>query len=258
VPDEEVTDLTEDEASQAKEEPKKEKAAKAKPTPEAEDVTDSGKKGKGKGKAKSKGSKKGGGGGIIIIMLVVALLLAGSFGAAVYFDVFSARAITADLLKDPLLRVVIWLDPSFSTVDERMREEADARDRRLTAREEKLNEREAEIVQRESRADTREQQLERWVIDLNNREEQLIILYERTVPIYRRDMTLQELEDMESLARTFTQMSPESAAYILVGLGSYDDVAAILYFMSDRNAAAILAAFNPDYAANITRVILYS
>ena len=250
--DEEVTDLTKEESAEPKAEAK---AAKA--VSDADDGADAGKKGKGKGK-KGKGSKKGGGGGVIAVMLIVALLLAGSFGAAVYFDVFSARAITADLLKEPLLRVVIWLDPTFSTVDERMREEADARDKRLTAREEKLDERELDLVQRESRADTREQQLDRRALELNNREEQIIAMYERTIPLYRRDMTIQEREDMESFARTFTQMSPDSAAYILVGTGSVDDVAAILYFMNERNAAAIMAAFHPDYAAAVTNVWLYS
>jgi len=260
VADEEVTDLTE-EGSESKAEPAKEKPAKAaKAAGDAEDVTDKGAKdkGKGKGKGKSKGSKKGGGGGVIAIMLIIALLLAGSFGAAVYFDVFSARAITSDLLKDPLLRVVIWLDPTFSTVDERMRNEAEARDRRLTALEERLEERTQDLAQRESRADTREQQLDRRAIELNNREEQIIAMYERTVPLYRRDMTLQEREDMEAYSRTFTQMAPDAAAQILVGLGSVDNVAAILYFMSERNAAAIMAAFHPDYAAAVTNVWLYN
>ena len=255
MPDEEVTDLTE-EGSESKAEPAKEKPAKPAKSESDDSAAKASKaKGKGKGKAQKKG---GGGGGVIAIMLIIALLLAGSFGAAVYFDVFSARAITSDLLKDPLLKVVIWLDPTFSTVDERMRNEAEARDRRLTTLEEKLEERIEELLQRESRADTREQQLDRRAIELNNREEQIIAMYERTVPLYRRDMTIQEREDMETYARTFTQMAPEAAAQILVGTGSVDDVAAILYFMSERNAAAILAAFHPDYASAVTNVWLYN
>ena len=255
--DEEVTDLTE-EGSDSKAEPAKEKTAKPEKA-KKEDDDSSGKGSKGKGKGKGKGSKKGGGGGgVIAVMLIIALLLVGSFGAAVYFDVFSARAITSDLLKDPLLRVVIWLDPTFSTVDERMRTEAEARDRRLTALEERLEERTIELQQRESRADTREQQLDRRAIELNNREEQIMAMYERTVPLYRRDMTIQEREDMEAYARTFTQMAPETAAEILVRIGSVENTAAILYFMSERNAAAILAAFHPDYAAAVTNVWLYN
>jgi len=259
VPDEEVTDLTE-EGSGGKAEPKKEaapaapKAEKAAVDADSSEKASKGKKGKGKGKP----VKKGGGGGVIAVMLIIALLLVGSFGAAVYFNVFSARAITADLVNDPLLRVIIWLDPSFSTVDERMREEADARDRRLSALEEKLNERIAEVEQRESRADTREQQLDRWAIELNNREEQIIAMYERTIPLYRRDMTDQERDDMISYARTFTQMSPEDAAEILVRIGSVENTAAILYFMGERNAAAIMAALHPDYAAAVTNVWLYN
>jgi len=84
-------------------------------------------------------------------------------------------------------------------------------------------------------------------------------MYERTVPLYRRpDITDQELEDMISLSRTFTQMSPETAAVILVQLYDPRDVASLLYYMGERNAAAILAVMDISYAAEITEILLYS
>ena len=71
-------------------------------------------------------------------------------------------------------------------------------------------------------------------------------------------MTEQEMEDMLSLSTTFTNMSPDTAATILVHLYDPRDVASILYFMRERNSAAILAEMDVRYAANITEIWLYS
>jgi len=96
-------------------------------------------------------------------------------------------------------------------------------------------------------------------LELDSREAQIIAMYERTVPLHRREpMTEEEIDDMVSLSRTFTQMSPEDAAAILVQLYDPRDVAAILYFMSERNAGAILATMSERYAAEITEILLYS
>ena len=83
-------------------------------------------------------------------------------------------------------------------------------------------------------------------------------MYERTVPLYRREMTEEELEDMMSISTLYTQMAPEAAAARLVRLYDPRDVAAILYFMGERNAAAIMSVMTVEYAAEITEILLYS
>jgi len=245
--DEETTDLTEGGDSGAA---KKQKAPKA-PKEVKVDPSPTDKKQKGK-------KEKGGAGGIIIIMLLVLILLVGGFAAILYFNMFKAREITSDWVKEPLLDVIIWLDPSFSSINNRLAAEREAQEKRFEEREADLNTRESDLIARENALNALEQTLDRKSFDLDRREDQIIAMYERTIPIHKRDMTEQELEDMLSLSRTFSQMSPEDAASILVELYDPRDVAAIIYYMGERNAASILAAMNVDYAAEITEILLYS
>ena len=248
--DEEVTDLTEgeeDSDAKAKGKQKTEKAPKA-----AKEKKEKGSKDK-----KEKG-EKGGSGVIILLMILVLVVLIGGFGAAVYFDILGAREIVADAITEPLLNLIVWLDPQFSTVDQQLRDERAAQERRFAEREADFEDREEEIILQEDILIMREQALDRREMELNNREDQIIAMYERTIPIHRREMTEQELEDMLSLSTTYTQMSPESAAAILVELYDPRDVAAILYYMGERNAGSILAVMRPNYAAEITEILLYS
>jgi len=246
--DDEITDLTEDgeesgEASQGKgkkEKPQKEPKSKKEPK-------------------EKRPKEKGGTGGIIIIMILVLVILIGGFGAALYFDVFSAREITADVITDPLLDVIIWLNPEYFTISQRLAAEEAEKKALFEKQEEDLSERDELITQREDALNLREQQLFSRGVELDRREEQLLAMYERTVPLYRRDnVSEEELEDMMSLSRTFTQMSPDTAADILVRLYDPRDVAAILYYMGERNSASILAVMDTSYAANITEILLYN
>ena len=250
--DDEVTDLTEDEAaSEAAPKGKKEKAQKA-PKGEKEPKAPKDKKEK---KEKEKG---GNATGLIIIMILVLLILIGGFGALLYFDMFDARMIVADVVRDPMLDVIVWLDPRFSSVNQRLIEEAEAQEKRIAELHEALDRREEEIALLEGVLQTKEDQLERRANELNIREEQILAMYERTVPLYRREMTEEELEDMLQISTLYTQMAPEAAAARLVRLYDPRDVAAILYFMGERNAAAIMSVMTVEYAAEITEILLYS
>ena len=224
-------------------EPKAEKESKQKKTKDPKDQI----------------GKGGGAGGIILIMLLVLIILISGFAAALYFDVFSAREIIGDVLTDPLINIIVWLDPGFSTINARLEAERITLERRYQERNEELDERENQIMLLEGILDTREVILDRRANDLDRREEQIIAMYERTIPLHRRDpMSEQDLDDMRSLSRTYTQMSPDAAAERLIRLYDPRDVAAILYFMAERSAAAILSAMDPGYAANITEILLYT
>ena len=257
--DEDVTDLTEEEGSAAAAGKGKKKAAKAPKAPKEEADTDSPKDKKKKGSKSPKApGEKGGTGGIIIIMILVLLILVGGFGAALYFDMFDARVIVADTVTEPVVDILIWLDPTYNSINQRLRVREETQERRIAERIEELDRREEEIAILEGVLESQEQQLERRATDLNRREEMITAMYERTIPMWRRDMTEQELEDMMSLSRTYTQMSPEDAAERLAQLDDPRDVAAILYYMGERNAASILAVMRVEFAAMITEILLYS
>lgn len=272
--EEEVTDLTEEEGEESGKKKKRRRRKEKKPKDaegaegaegtEGSDGADDGesdKKGKDK-KVKSlktpKEKKPSSGLGIVLVMLLIALLLAGSVGAALYFDMFSARMFTADFIREPLLDFIVWLDPSFNTVNERLLDEAQARYNQLDEWEEQLKERESDVLQRENNADTRELILDRRSVELDRQEASVREMYDRTTPLYRRDMTEEELEDFISYATTFTRMSPDAAAEILYRIHTTQDVASILYYMSERNRSSILAAFHPDFAAEITNIWIYN
>jgi len=261
--DEEATEVAEegDSGAASATKAKKGKAPKAPKAPKGgADAGDDEPKGKDKKKKgpKVKSEKKGGAGGIIIIMLLVLVILVGGLGAAMYFDMFSARTIVGEFVTEPMLDVIIWLDPQFNSIRQRLRAEEEAQIKRLEERAEDFDIREEDILFRETVLDSREQLLDRRENDLDRREDQIYAMYERTIPIHRREMTEEEMEDMLSLSRTYTQMAPDRAAEILVRLYDPRDVAAILYFMGERNAAAIMTEMSTEYAAEITEILLYS
>jgi len=250
--DDDVTDLTEDEeeptpASNGK--TKKEKAPKPEKPPKAKKEPKA---------PKEKDESKSGAAGIVLIMILIVILLIGGFGAVLFFDLFSSRQIVGDVVNDPLIRVVTWLDPRFNTIEQQLVTDAETQAKRHAERTEELDLREDNIEILENDIATREQLLERRALELDNREAQIIAMYERTVPIHRREMTDEELEDMISLSRTFSRMAPEDAARILRQLYDPRDVAALLYYMSERNSAAILSTMDERYAAELTEILLYS
>ncbi|MCL2125769.1 MAG: hypothetical protein FWH33_07250 [Oscillospiraceae bacterium] len=189
---------------------------------------------------KSKKVKKKKGRLIKIILLVVLVLLVGGFVfEEVYFNYLG--------LRDKLIESIVELDPDYRSRQETLNE----RESDLIAYEAQLDAREKTIASRESQNDRRSAELSRQQESLQDREERL-------TPLYQRQMSEQEQEDMLSLSRTYARMAPEDAASILLELNNADDVAAILYNMSERNAAAILAVMEPEYAAVITEILLYN
>lgn len=263
---EEITDLTEDESSEdnAKGNKGKEKKKKKGKEPKNADSGKAdiagaggadGKEKKGK-EPKVKAEKSSGTGGIILMMALVLFILLGGFGAALYFDALGTRVVVGNAINDPLLDLVVWLDPNFNTIEMRQRAEAEAQEIRFRERIEELNAREIEIEYEESLLLTIEEQLDRRELELNNREAQIEQMLDRAIPLHRRDLTEDELADIISLSNSYTQMSPESAANIMVAIHDPRDAAAILFFMSERNRGAIMAAMDVRFAAHITEILL--
>jgi len=252
VAEEEVTDLTEDEDSgDGKGKGKGKKKEKAPKEP---------KKGKddSEKEPKVRSERKGGSLGVIILMLLVLILLVGGFGTALYFDALGARTVVGEAINDPLLDLVIWLDPWFHSVDTRMRAEAAIREERVRAMEDEMEGRIFEITEREILLDAMEAQISRRENEILHREAQLQAMLERSVPLHRRtDLTEQEMAEMLSLSETYAQMAPEVAANIMKAMHDPRDVAGLLLHMSERSRAAIMSAMDERYAAHITEILLY-
>jgi len=253
---EEITDLTEDEEeSESTEKP--EKKAKPKKEKKPKEKKEKGEKKKREKPEKIPGEKKK---SIMLplLLILIPLLLIGCAVAAIIMNLFNARGMVNEVLSDPLFRFSVWLNPDYTSVEQELQAMVDERTEQVEQREQYADTRFEEIEQREEAANTREQLLDRRAAAIERREDELTQMYQMTVPLYRRDMTEQEIADMESLVRTFAQMSPEDAAEILIEMAEPRDVAAILYFMVERNAAAIMAVMERDYAAELTEILLYS
>ena len=235
------TDLTEDSSAGEEGKPKKKQGGPSKqPKPQVVVVPTAAPVGKEK--------KKKGGKLKIILIIIIVVLVAGFVAEEIIFNFLGVRSAFVGL--------VVKLDTEKAgeaALDELFEQRFSER---FNEREDELNKLQGELDTLQRSLETRETQLLRRGIELDLREEALEEKEQQFVPRYRREMTEQELEDMQALGNTYSLMSPEAAASILMELENADDVAAILYFMSDRNAASILAAMDPEYAAVITEILL--
>ena len=230
---EEITDLTEPELSGEEESaaPQPVRAPRQpRPPKPVEEAPATGKK--------KKAKKKKGGKLKIILIIAIPVLIAAFIFEELYYNYLG--------LRDVFIDAVFTLDP-----DRRTREQdLDEWEQRLVGWETALD-------LRERLLDSRESSYSRDLAELRIKEAQVIEKEESLLPLYRRLLTEQELLEMQSLSRTYTQMTPESAAAILVELHEPEDVAAILFYMVERYRAAILAVMEPEYAAELTEILLY-
>jgi len=215
------------------------------------------KKLKGTKPPKVEGEKSGGIAGIIIIMVLVAIILIGGFVTSMYFGILGTREVVGDLVRQPMLDFLIWLDPRLDAIDQRLTDDAEAFDEHVAEKTAELDEREYYILQQEEDLEARLMQVERQAVELDSREAQIIAMYERTMPLHRRIESDEDLEEMLSISEIYSQMSPNIAATILINIYDPRDVAAILFFMNESNAASILTEMEPHMAAEITEILLY-
>ena len=250
-------DLTEDEADPDDNgKGKKKEPKQPKPEKQAKTQAENGQKEQAKGKEKkeskkgkkNKADKKKKGGKVKLILILVLVILVGG----IVFVEFINPELNMLGLRDLLVENVVKLDPAFVSAEERQVS---------------LDTYEAETAVREAAVASREAQVDRRRADLDAREAELRDRELKLIPIYRRIMTAQEADDMESLSRTYSMMSPEAAAEIFDELYAAkpanrreevaQDIAAILYHMTERSAAAVLSAMDAELAAEITLILLY-
>jgi len=252
---EDVTDLTDDSVAEAQEQPKRRRDAQTTPPPpppvDKKGAKTADKTGNGKKKKKNR---------LLILLLIgIPVILIGAFVTLVIINLFGMRDIVGGFLKDPLIDAVVWFDPEFSSVEATIREAGTKRQKELDERENGIAEREAELEGLGLALDDRETQLDRRSDALDRREQNISqVETSANVPVYQRVLTEKEIEEMQSLSRSFSSMSPEAAAGILAELYTLEDAATILFYMTERNAGAILAVLDVEIAARITEILLGS
>ena len=202
----------------------------------------------------------------ILIIGIPIILVAAFVAEEIVFNLVGTRNYVGDLF----VSAAVWLDPESSgisgelnkreetfnqykaeteTAFEEKQQEVDAKQAELSAREASLDEREAGIASREEQQDRRQETLTAWEKEIDEKEYRL-------TPAFRRELSDQEVEDMLSLARTYAAMEADTAAVIMAELYNAIDAASILYYMSERNAAAILSVMDVDFAAMVTDILL--
>ena len=183
--------------------------------------------------AKSKPKKKKGG-LIGLVFLIILTIIATAF---LYFSIqFNWGGV-----RDKLIETVNSLDPEYVIYTEKI-EDLNKREQQILLLEKKLEAEELKLSQKKTDLDKQE---------ANIKEQEIVRL-----PIYRRILNDEDLQDMKSLSKIYAQMAPGTAAGILTTLYDIDDRAAIIYFMSEASAAAIMQEMEVRDAAEITDALL--
>ena len=174
-------------------------------------------------------------GGIIkLIILIVFIIAAAAFlFLSIRFDIGGVRT--------KMIEAVNLLDPNYAQRVEIL---------------ETLEQREAELIEREENAVQEEQRLAELEEELFLFQDELYSDQADRIPIYRRRMNEKDLADMVSISLTYAKMDPVAAAEIMSSLETVEDMAAVIYYMNESNAAAIMSEMDSSIAAEITVLLL--
>ena len=260
--DDDITDLTGDKGANGNGKDKgKDKKKNEKEAAQTVSHQENAKKTRKNGKIKDGG--KGGKGKLKLILIIAPISFVVIFIVLLLTNLFGFRFALGKSVKKPLIGMLTWFDPEYNSVDGELRKKYDDMESGLNKREAELDKREEDISGRETEIndslaalDKRGALLDRRSTALDRLEEQINQTNKSTVPAFRRELSPQELEDMQSLSRTYAQMNPATAAGILGQMKNDQEVSTIIYYMVERNAAAIMAEMDPGYAAKITDILL--
>ncbi|MDR2357756.1 MAG: hypothetical protein LBD92_06735 [Oscillospiraceae bacterium] len=199
----------------------------------------------GRGKVKNAAGGRKRGKRKLIAIIAAAVLLAAALSAFVFvvveFDQWGFRTAVIEFVNS--------FDPDYAD---------------LTRREAELAADSAELETRRADALAEDERLEELRLELERREAALEAQEEQSAQEgagapdsgYWLGLSPQEIEDMESLAKTYAAMDAVSAAEIMAELYTVYDAAAIFYYMPEKNAAPILEAMDRQLAAAITQALL--
>jgi|GEM_PF-2931000 len=184
---------------------------------------------------KEKAEKKGGFGAALLAILVVLIVVAG---------VFLYLTIVNDWggVRTSLLTTVNKLDPNFRTLEEQKVAEYNAAKAQLESDQAKLLKDQQALEQRKADLDLRQ-------AAISNAEAELL-------PIYRRNLSEEKLEEIRQTGKIYESMEPATAAGIMSRLYDETYIAAILYYMKPAAAADVMSHMTAELAARVTTELL--
>lgn len=171
--------------------------------------------------------------GILIITIIMFLLIIAG-AVALYFLGFL----------DPLLPLV-GMTPRAEIVTFEQRQE------QLIALEKALDLREQALVEREEKVEKKAQKLSILEDELEERENAPVDFNEK---ISKTDK--ESLDNLKKVSKICSTMEAEAAANVIIELGSVDEMALVVYFMSEEAAANVMAALPEMTAAKIMSLII--
>lgn len=169
---------------------------------------------------------------IFLILFFVALVCS---AVVIYINDFFAVQTT-------IIEIAHSIDPEYRGITEKEAE--------LNLRDEKQEALQAKLDAEEKRLATLEQELAK-------KEQDVAILERSKTPVYRPPINEDDVVYMQNIGKIYGAMEPANAAKAMAELRSVEDMAAIIYFMSQKNAAAVLELMDPKIAALITEQLLH-
>lgn len=187
----------------------------------------------GKGKKGKKPKKKKSKLGLMITVFILVLALAATGYVIFRNDFWGVRTAVFTFVHN--------LDPEYKELTEW--------EATLTTKEETLTLREQEV-------DTAQTDLDAYSTELDEREKYLADLEASRVPVYRPPINEDDVVYMQNIGKIYAAMEAKNAADIMVRLYSIEDMAAIIYYMEQTSAAAVLEQMKAEIAADITDQLL--
>ena len=187
-----------------------------------------------KTRGKKRAGKKRRSASLIVGILIIIVLFIGFAFTVFYFDFFNVRT--------GFFAFLHGIDPDY---------------RGMTEREAAIAEKTLELSNREQGITAEEDRLKAVESGLSERETAVIQREQIKTPIYRPPVNDEDVVYMKSIGKIYASMDPVAAADIMVRLYSTEDMAAVIYYMTQPEAAAILERMPANTAADITDRLLH-
>lgn len=162
---------------------------------------------------------------VLVIIAAIAVLVLG-----VMKNLFGIR--------NSMMNFLGSMDPNYKTME---------------AQDASLKKREQSVTSREEAAKEQEEALKKKEDELKIREKNV---GNGTFAEYIAGFSNEHISQLQQLASVYSNMDAKAAAAALSKLGNIEDMAVVINYMKDQNAAALMNNLDADTAAKITEYIL--
>ena len=141
-------------------------------------------------------------------------------------------------IRNSMMNFLGSMDPNYVTVE--------AQDASLKKREQSVTDREKAVKEQEDGLKDKEKELDTREKNVGN----------GTFAEYIAGFSNEHISQLQQLASVYSNMDAKAAAAALSKLGNVEDMAVVINYMKDQNAAALMNNLDADTAAKITEYIL--